>query len=267
MTRAVAITNEPNRAVWLKQDPDLERGPVSGFVFSSLDARQVPTHLHRRAQLIHVVRGVSVVTCDQTSWTLPPQRAIWIPSGTPHSVRYPQTSEMRSLFFDTSRLGDGAPGTVQVYQLDNLSRALLCEAAELDWGGEPCRVEQLMLDLLFARLNGCSDVGHVLPGARDPRLHRVMDYLRDRPGDNSTLDELAGIGACSRRTLARLFNEETGMSPALWRRQMRMGLALEMLAAGNPITKIAWDLGYSTTGNFTVAFKATFGTKPSKYFQ
>ena len=157
--------------------------------------------------------------------------------------------------------------TIQVFQLDDLTQALLREAADMTWGAEPGKIEKMTLDLLFARLKVQSDSGVFLPGGRDPRLRRVMRFMRENPKSDATLDELAAVGLCSKRTLSRLFVEETALSPALWRRQLRMGLALEMLAAGVPASTVAWQLGYSTPGNFTVAFKDAFGVTPSKYFK
>lgn len=266
MTQDTLLAESPGKEAWLIRDPDLERGPISGFVFNTLELRQVPPHSHERAQLIHIMSGVAVITIDQNSWTLPPRRAILIPADTIHAVRYPRESEMRTLFFDALRIDEDVPQEVRIYHLDNLSHALLSEASQLEWGTEPNRIEQLTIELLFARLMPCSEASYQLPEGRDQRLRRVIQHLKAHPRDNATLDELAVIGACSRRTLFRLFNEETGMSPALWRRQMRMGLALELLAASVPIGRIAWELGYTTPGNFSVAFKSAFGAAPREYF-
>lgn len=267
MTELVSSENALHQDLWLKSDPDLGEGPVSSLVFEAMDVVDVPPHMHKRAQLSHVVRGVGVVTIGETSWTLPPLRAIWIPSGTYHTVRYPRSGQLSSLFFDGENFGAFAADTVQVFQLDDLSQALLKEAAEIDWGRAPGKIEKMTLDLLFARLTVKTASGVHLPGSSDQRLRRVMRHMRENPRSNATLAELAAIGLCSQRTLSRLFVDETGLSPALWRRQLRMGLALEMLAADVPASTVAWELGYSTPGNFTVAFRETFGSPPSKYFK
>ncbi|WP_417682422.1 helix-turn-helix domain-containing protein [Roseibium sp.] len=267
MTELIPVANALHQDVWLKNDPDLDSGPVSSLVYEAMEVEEVPPHMHERAQLSHVVRGVGVFTIGETSWTLPPLRAIWIPPGMYHAVRYPRSAQMRSLFFDSDSLGSDALGDVQVFQLDDLTQALLREAADMTWGAEPGKIEKMTLDLLFARLKVQSDSGVFLPGGRDPRLRRVMRFMRENPKSDATLDELAAVGLCSKRTLSRLFVEETALSPALWRRQLRMGLALEMLAAGVPASTVAWQLGYSTPGNFTVAFKDAFGVTPSKYFK
>lgn len=258
---------QSDRDLWLREDPDSDAGAVTGFAFSARDYRSIPTHAHEKAQLIHVIRGVVVVRTDSALLTLPPNRAVWLPPGTMHSARYPQAGEMRSLFFDVNQLKDPPPDRVEVYALDTLNATLLREAAEFDWSAGPGRIEWMTVELLFARLRQANDPGLSLPEGRDPRLRRVTDYLQREPGDTSALDRLAEVGICSQRTLARLFKEETGMSPAVWRRQLRLANALERLAAGDPVSAIAADLGYPSPGNFTVMFKSAFGVVPSAFFR
>lgn len=266
MTWTVPTDETAPRDRWLRSDPDLELGPVSGFVFDTNDLHYVPMHRHERAQLIHISRGVAVISSENMSWTLPPNRAIWLPSGTMHDVNYPHTAEMRSLFFDTSELHTELPTSVQVYHLDAVAQALLRDAASLAWGKTVGHIEQLTLELLFSRLRERQDNGLSLPAGEDARLRRAMRHMTENPRDNTTVDDLARVAHCSRRTLIRLFSRETGMAPAQWRRQMRLKLALEMLAADMPVSRVAWNLGYTSPGNFTVAFRAAFGVTPSRFY-
>ena len=45
-----------------------------------------PMHCHDRTQLLFASSGVMSVTTPQTSFVVPPQRAVWIPAGTMHEV-------------------------------------------------------------------------------------------------------------------------------------------------------------------------------------
>ena len=73
-------------------------------------------------------------------------------------------------------------------------------------------------------------------------------------------------GGASERTLARLFERETGMSFRAWRQQLRLLRALELLAAGTPVTRVALDLGYESTSAFSAMFRRVLGTAPTRYF-
>lgn len=256
----------PERSLWMAEDPDQVSGSIAGVRFTSSKLAEIPPHHHAKGQLLHVLNGVVVMKVRGVNFTLPPGRAIWLPPGDAHSARYPQTSEMLSVFLDTRAIDWNAPRTVRIYRLDPLAAALLTEAASMNWSADPSRVEVMTLDLLLARLDELQGCGVALPEGNDPRLRRAMTWLAENPSAPDDLDLLARQVWCSRRTLYRLFQGETGMTPAVWRRQMRMGLALERLATGMPVGRIAEELGYSNPANFSVAFKANFGTTPSAFF-
>ena len=60
--------------------------------------------------------------------------------------------------------------------------------------------------------------------------------------------------------------KETGLTFAAWRQQARLLAATAMLGAGEPITRIALDLGYESPSAFTAMFKRALGAPPSHYF-
>ena len=69
----------------------------------------------------------------------------------------------------------------------------------------------------------------------------------------------------SSRSLARLFLKETGTSFSTWRQHTRLMLALPRLAAGEPVTRVALDLGYASPSAFTRMFRRVLGVSPSEY--
>jgi AraC-like DNA-binding protein len=70
----------------------------------------------------------------------------------------------------------------------------------------------------------------------------------------------------SRRALERRFRAETGMGPGRWRRQRALLQAVEGLAGGAPIKKVAAESGYATPSAFVAAFRKQFGVTPGRYF-
>jgi AraC-like DNA-binding protein len=68
-----------------------------------------------------------------------------------------------------------------------------------------------------------------------------------------------------RRTFTRLFRQETGAGLAVWRQQVRLMAALSRLASGQPITTVAFDVGYESPSAFTAMFHRVFGMPPSAY--
>ena len=104
-----------------------------------------------------------------------------------------------------------------------------------------------------------------LPMPQDARLLRIARALSDRPDDKRKLEEWAVWAGISPRTLTRRFSIETGFSFTEWRQRVRLLRALELLAAGQPVTAIALDLGYENVSAFIALFRRVFGMTPGQY--
>ncbi len=51
-----------------------------------------------------------------------------------------------------------------------------------------------------------------------------------------------------------------------WRQQLRLLQAMQLLAAGRPVTAVALEVGYDSPSAFIAMFKRTLGTTPHRYF-
>src|SRR5436190_23960390 len=56
-------------------------------------------HRHASHQLLFAASGAMTVSGDQTTWMIPPGRAVLIPAGIPHAIRMWGDVAMRSLYF------------------------------------------------------------------------------------------------------------------------------------------------------------------------
>jgi hypothetical protein len=61
---------------------------------------ELDRHQHRRGQLLYAARGVIAVSTPEGAWVAPPERAVWIPGGTPHSVRMVGAVSTRSVLIE-----------------------------------------------------------------------------------------------------------------------------------------------------------------------
>ena len=111
-----------------------------------------------------------------------------------------------------------------------------------------------------------SDAVH-LPLPRDARAKRLVAMLQKKPSDTRSLIELSKLAGASQRTIERLFKIETGLGFGKWRQQLRLGHSLRLLAAGEPVTTVAMDVGYDSISAFISAFRMTFGKTPGQYFR
>jgi AraC-like DNA-binding protein len=106
-----------------------------------------------------------------------------------------------------------------------------------------------------------------LQNPSDPRASKVAQTLLANPSDRRCLEELCRGSGASKRTVERIFQQETQMTFGKWRQQLRLMQALRLLAAGEKISHLALEAGYSTPSAFTAMFRKLLGTTPGRYFQ
>jgi AraC family transcriptional regulator len=78
-----------------------------------------------------------------------------------------------------------------------------------------------------------------------------------------SLAELATTLGASPFHLARVFRAVTGETVHRHRTQLRVRAAIERIADGVPLTRLALELGFSSHSHFTHAFRAMCGATPS----
>jgi AraC-like DNA-binding protein len=214
---------------------------------------------------VHAGAGVMTVTTAQGAYVVPPERGVWMPAGVAHRIDARTAVAMRTLYVGAAHTA-GLPERVCVVQVTRLLRELILAAVA---GGNrytadspQARVVAVILD----QIRALPVAPLSLPAPRDPRLLRVTAALQADPASTLGLADWARHAGASERTLARLFEAETGMSFRAWRQQLRLLRALERLAAGTPVTRVALDLGYESTSAFSAMFRRALGTAPTRYF-
>src|SRR5690606_14051934 len=101
----------------------------------------------------------------------------------------------------------------------------------------------------------------------DPRALVVARALLRDPSDGRSLEQWGAAAGASGRTLARLFQAETGLVFGAWRTLVRIRVALLLLADGAPVSTVAHRVGYATASAFVAAFHRTTGQTPGAYFR
>ena len=246
-------------------DPD---GLARSFVLeASYGAATFGTwHSHRKAQLVHASEGVLHVMTAAGAWIVPPHRAIWVPSLMRHRVASKRRFRLLTLYTRPGLVK--LPGKAcQVVAVDRLLEELLAVAARFGTGypdrGPEARLMRVILDRLPALTTG--PLFH-LPSPRTREMERITVSLVASPGDDRALDDWArevGLGA---KTCARRFLAETGLTFGQWRRQCRVVAAIEGLAAGHSVTRVALDVGYEDVSSFIAVFKRATGVTPARFF-
>lgn len=225
--------------------------------------RASPPHHHPEGQLVGSAKGLFTVGTEGGVWVLTSGQGVWLPPNHVHWTRSHGPFDGWTAYVaeeSCARL----PSEVRVIEVTNLLREALLRAAS--WPARPRDAAELrVIDVIIDEIVRAATNPFLLPLPKDPRLLRVAEALLEAPADDRGLDAWAALGAVSERTLSRRFVTETGFSFSSWKQRARIVRALELLAAGQSVTAIALDLGYSTASAFVAVFKRVVGTTPSAW--
>lgn len=143
-----------------------------------------------------------------------------------------------------------------------LLRELIMRAMELpalyDDAGMDGRMMKLILDEI-ARLPP-QPLGLRMPS--DPRLLRLCELVLRDLSATASIAQLGAAVGLSARSVTRLFPRETGLSFGRWHEQARLLKAFELFDAGQSVTRVALELGYSGPSAFTKMFRRALGKTP-----
>ncbi len=238
-----------------------------GFVreFATEPARDLCVDRH---YLLCASAGALRLEAQGQAWLLPPARAALIEAGHPIQVSIPQPVITASVLFDT-RFAPPPPAPLTVFDLSPLARALVGECSAWEESEEPLSgyAEKLFAALAAVTWRLAEQPSPVVvPAGRSPELRRALHLTEQRLGDDIRFEDLAGQVGLAPRSLARRFEDETGMTWRAVLRRMRVLRAIEQLAAGDTsVTKIAFAVGYTSLSAFNAAFRQLTGRSPTEY--
>ena len=222
-----------------------------------------PMHRHDHIQVLYASAGVMSVRTAQTSFVVPPQRAVWIPVDVDHEVRCRGTVSLRTLYLRPDLKARGKE--CRVFEVSDFLRALILETAKLDPAYDSAGREGRIVSQLLEEIERMPDAPYQVAMPHDERLLRVCEALLKDPSDPRDIDDWAQLAGMGRRTFTRSFKSETGMGLAMWRQQVRLMEALSLLAGGLSVTRSAYEVGYDSPSGFSAMFRRAFGVPPSKY--
>jgi AraC-like DNA-binding protein len=132
--------------------------------------------------------------------------------------------------------------------------------------GRHAVVDRLFEVVLVLLLRHLLDHGHVregpLAGLAHPQLARALVALHDAPSADWTLDKLAALACMSRSRFAEVFAQVVGTPPGSYLAQYRITLAKTAVLRGDPLERIARDVGYGSATALSRAFAGVCGVSP-----
>ena len=100
------------------------------------------------------------------------------------------------------------------------------------------------------------------------RLAQTITQLETQPHETVKLENLASQSGMSPRSFIRAFRAATGLSPIAYLIQLRISRAAVLLrTTAEPITEIAFRVGFNDSNYFTRQFVKLTGCSPRRYRQ
>ncbi|MEZ5820396.1 MAG: AraC family transcriptional regulator [Xanthobacteraceae bacterium] len=248
--------------------------------------RPMAPHAHREGHLIfHVSGPAASVVIDGRRLPLTPANATAISPWQPHyfaPIDRRQPTLTLVLYIRPGWFADASHTAFEILRFgrpavemsDHITR-LASETARLlaAHGGSDGAFEDRLSALTQAAFDQTwqwTSAGDG-PGAqgallRDFRLRRAIGLLSERLGEPVDLAEISRSAGLSRPHFFKLFREQMGLPPTIFRNALRMESAIERLARGvETVSEIGLDLGFATPASFSRFFIANGVVPPSAY--
>lgn len=244
---------------------DLSR-PVIAVAHDRPNTFQAPAHHHFRAQLVYASDGVMRVSTNSATWVVPPQQAVWVPSGVTHAVINASAVAFRTLYIHP-QVAVNLPESCCVVAVSTLLRELILSTVTMPMKKFTPDLQEKIVSVILELLRTLEPEPLQLPLPQDRRMRVITDTLMEDPSDRRSLREWAGLVGASQSTVERLFKRELGMGFLNWRQRLRLLSAVSMLSDGVSVTTISYELGYASPSAFIAMFRQKLGCSPKHYLQ
>ena len=240
---------------------------IRGFLLTTVShtthtMRSWASETHRQDELVWSTVGVMRVHAGDAVWTVPQQRAVWVPAGVPHTIEVSADTILQATFVAPGAAPHLPPVPTVVELLPAIRELLLLNASTPLPRESRLRLQELVLDLLRP-----SPAPHVdLRMPLSPRLLRIAERIVAAPAAADTTAEWAARAGTSPRELSRAFAAETGLSLTQWRIRARVRASIVLLGSGHTVAATARRVGYANPSTFIEHFRAVMGSTPAAHF-
>lgn len=221
-------------------------------------------HVHEQGQFVYIEEGVLSLRSDKGAWIVPKEHLGWIPKGKKHSALAMCDVKGWTILTD-SRFNKILPLEICTIKATPLLMALLDRIVHHE--NDSPQFHKKIMDLLLEEVKNIETEKLSIPLPLSPNLLLVARAVLDDLGCVKKLEEWAQLAGTSKRTFTRHFLMETGMTFDEWRKNAISMRAVELLAQGQQVSEVAFDLGYESVSAFIAMFKKHFGHTPMRFFQ
>lgn len=214
------------------------------------------------------VSGVMLVETSTSRWTIPPQRALWIPPASRHAIQALSHTELRTVYFAPSLIRQCEEFTQQDRIHAIVATPLVKEMVlGLFDSRHGHHAHYLMAHLLLQILCEVEPLATELPMPADERLRRAATRVLDNHDWNVPIHELAALALMSERSFTRHFTANVGLNFREWKQRARIVASLDLLAANHSIKTIAHAMQFASPAAYIASFRELLGCTPNEFRQ
>jgi AraC-like DNA-binding protein len=96
-------------------------------------------------------------------------------------------------------------------------------------------------------------------------LNAALSYIYQHISDHLDINHLCRLACMSRTKFFHHFKSHLGCTPIAFQHQVRLKQAANMIKQGQAITKVCFELGFSSASHFSRSFKLFYGLSPREY--
>ncbi|WP_434579861.1 helix-turn-helix domain-containing protein [Pseudomonas sp. Z5-35] len=226
----------------------------------------LPSHEHQTGQLVFALSGIMLIETHLSRWTIPPQRALWIPPHQPHTIQILSDVEMRTVYFQPALFTQIA-NFARCHEVHAVVASTLIKELVLGLFEQPREDEMrdLMVHLLLHALREAACLPTHLPMPTDDRLRTALMELISGNQWHWPISEIAYRAAMSERTFTRRFSAEVGLNYRTWHQRARIVASLDLLASNRSVKSVAHTLQFASAAAYVAAFRKITGSTPRAF--
>ena len=119
--------------------------------------------------------------------------------------------------------------------------------------------EVVLIHILRTLMNGERVSAGLLAGMAHSQLARTLVAMHEAPSRGWSLERLAKTAGMSRSAFAAAFRATVGTTPGDYLATYRVSVAQDLLRRGQPLARVAQDVGYGSATALSRVFKAVTG--------
>lgn len=282
---------------------DRLKSPYECFLFDTrLHGFPIRPHWHYFVEILYIVEGTALITCDDSTYTLGPGNMIIFPPQSIHAIQYaedkplvyyvmmfdinqlaPSASSLSTAFSGINfssllRLAKSDPNAPLVlnkdvlspYPIDTLFADCLREARQQEYGYRILMQSHISMLLTYVlriwRANGFNtDKSLALP-REESSIYSITEYIDAHAHEPLKVEQLAERCHMSYSYFAKSFRELYGQSCKKYIEFIRLSKAEDLLLFTNlDLNYISQETGFSDCSHFIKAFRSKHNTTPKQF--